>query len=413
MLTEKQIQAALRGCTKEITLNDKADGRGTGSLRLRIRPAPGGTTATWLAFWKQGKQRGSKTLGRYPDMSLADARGKYAAEVRPVLLAGKSPKVAAVAADRPTVENLFKQYVANLRKSGARTVDEIERVLLTGKFNAADGLGRHRLASEIEPGDVRQPLKAGSKRGALRSADVMRTFMASAFSWGIQSANDYTTDAAYDWGLKVNPVAAVPKDGRANKTRERNLAADEVRAVWLGAPDQTGDVLRLVIACGQRVMETIRVDGAEVDLAARVWNMPAHKTKGGKKPHTIPLPDQAVQIFARLIEEHGQGPLFPARTGAKGLRLGVASVSRSAARLACCRAFQARDLRRTWKSRAGDAGVDRFTRDLIQQHAQGDTGSKHYDRADYLPQMRAAMDKWQAWLAAVISDERHTQPLAA
>jgi hypothetical protein len=68
------------------------------------------------------------------------------------------------------------------------------------------------------------------------------------------------------------------------------------------------------------------------------------------------------------------------------------------ARLTVCKPFQPRDLRRTWKSRAHDAGVDRFTRDLIQQHAKGDTGSKNYDRADYLPQMRAAMTKWNDWL---------------
>ena len=65
--------------------------------------------------------------------------------------------------------------------------------------------------------------------------------------------------------------------------------------------------------------------------------------------------------------------------------------------------FQPRDLRRTWKSRAGDAGIDRFTRDLIQQHAQTDTGSKHYDRYDYLPQMREAMNKWEIWLRNAIA----------
>lgn len=64
--------------------------------------------------------------------------------------------------------------------------------------------------------------------------------------------------------------------------------------------------------------------------------------------------------------------------------------------------FQTRDLRRTWKSRAADAGVDRFTRDLIQQHAMGDTGSRHYDRADYLQQMRAAMTKWSDWLTVCL-----------
>ena len=68
--------------------------------------------------------------------------------------------------------------------------------------------------------------------------------------------------------------------------------------------------------------------------------------------------------------------------------------------------FTTRDLRRTWKSRAHDAGVDRFTRDLIQQHAKHDTGSTHYDWADYLPQMKEAMQRWNTWLTAAIAEPR-------
>ncbi|MNP22102.1 hypothetical protein D3C76_1147560 [compost metagenome] len=72
-------------------------------------------------------------------------------------------------------------------------------------------------------------------------------------------------------------------------------------------------------------------------------------------------------------------------------------------------AFQPRDLRRTWKSRSHDAGIDRFTRDLIQQHAKSDTGSKHYDRAVYLPQMRAAMKLWDAYLIKVLAGQPSEQ----
>jgi integrase len=64
--------------------------------------------------------------------------------------------------------------------------------------------------------------------------------------------------------------------------------------------------------------------------------------------------------------------------------------------------WQLRDLRRTWKSLAAAAGVDRFTRDLIQQHAMNDTGSRHYDRADYLPQKRAALKLWSDYLEKIL-----------
>jgi integrase len=410
MLTESKIKSAMRGCTKEQWLNDGATGRGGGSLCLRLRPSADGATATWTAKWKQGGVPATKQLGRYPDMTLAQAREKFREEVRPLLLAKKNPKTAAPAAHKPTVENLFKRYVDSLRAGGARSVDEIERVLLTGKFNAADALGRQRHPGDVDPTDVRHPLARLARAGSLRSADVQRTYMSAAFNWGLKSANDYTTENNFDWGIKQNPVAAVPKDARANKARDRNLSAKEVRVVWNAAPTETGDVLRLVIATGQRVLEVLRAEGRDLDLEGKVWRMPAEKTKGGKQPHDVPLTKHALEIFRRLIDWNGDGWLFPARAGAKGQIIGVTSVSQCAARIAGVNKFQPRDLRRTWKSRAGEAGVDRFTRDLIQQHARGDTGSKHYDRMDYMPQMRDGMTKWEAWLDAALNPSAANEP---
>lgn len=402
MLTKTQIDAAIRDCKGETTLNDGAAGRGGGSLKLRIRKTNSGPAAVWFVTWKKDGKRGSKQLGRYPEMSLADARGKFRDDIRPLVAASARPKAAIEQqAEAPTVENLFTRYVAHLKAREAGAAGHIEHVLLKGKYNAADALGRNTLAGDVTPTDVRAPLAAAAKRGALRTADILRTYMSSAFSWGMKSANDYTTECNYSWGITANPVAAVPRDPRANKTRERNLSAPEMAAVWASLTDEaSGEVARLVMLCGQRVQETVKVDGCEIDIKRALWNMPAHKTKGRKRPHTIPLPPQAVAIFKRLKSVHGDGPLFPARTGSKAQRMGFLAVTHHVASLTCCKPFQPRDLRRTWKSRAADAGLDRFTRDLIQQHARGDTGSRVYDHADYIPMMREAMKKWGDWFEA-------------
>jgi integrase len=413
MLTEKQIQAAMRTVTSETVLNDSAAGRGGGSLRLRIRKGTKGPNATWFAVWWAEKKQASKTLGRYPDTGLADARRKYEIEVRDVLLAGRDPNAVIVQAELPTVEKLFQGYIQALRDKGSVTADEYERQLLTGGFNAVDQLGRAKIAAAVEPADIAAALTIGMKRGARRTTDQQRTAMAAAFTWGMKSTNDYTIEHRIDWGLKYNPVSAVPRDQGANRVRERNLTADEVRHVWNSAPDQTGDVLRLVLATGQRVKECLTVEGCDVDLKARLWTIPAPKTKGRKTMHLVPLTAQAVALFETLIALEGSGWLFPSRAGAKGPIIGIPSVSRGASRMEGIAKFQPRDLRRTWKSRAGDAGIDRFTRDLIQQHARTDTGSKHYDRYDYLPQMREAMGKWEAWLDQVLADKELLADIAA
>jgi integrase len=409
MLTDREIRAALKAATTEATLTDGAAGRGTGALRLVIRPTARGVSALWFAAWKRDGKRHKLALGRYPDLSLQDARTKFADAVRPAITAGRNPRAAAPRAERPTVERLLQAYVENMRGAGRRSADEVERALLTGANAAADALGRDRLAAEIDPGDIAAVLADIAERGAIVQADRTRAYLSAAWNWGIKAANDYRAKARQDWGIRTNPVAAVPRDTSALRARDRALTAGEIRAVWLavGGPGfsaETRLAVRLLIACGQRVRETLRAQGQDFDLEAGTWRLPATTTKGGK-PHQVPLPALAI---AELRGAPRRGPLFPGRNDDDELMLdtSVAHALRRWAKTAKVAPFQTRDLRRTWKSRAADAGVDRFTRDLIQQHAQAqDTGSRVYDHADYMPQMRQAMLRWNAWLSRVIQSE--------
>lgn len=416
MITEKQIQAAIKAVTnrqqEEITLNDGQGGKGGGSLRLRIRPVQGGAAAIWLAFWKRDGKRQTKTIGRYPAISLSDAREKFHQDVRPLLLAGKSVRVQTNRVENPTVEAMFQGYVNNMKAKGKASYEEVERVLLKCDNCAADDLGRTRLAATVDADDVVEHISRYYRRGKKSAADKARSYIASAFTWAIQSARDYTDENRQDWGVKVNPVMEIPRDEEASNTRDRNLSEAEIRELWNAAradgdnfSQGTAACVRLIIACGQRVRETLRIEAEDIDLNAGLWNMPAHKTKMGIRPHTIPLPVQAVAVLRELIESNPKGYLFPARGKANQPIIHDSSVMQAIERWYKAtgnKPMQTRDLRRTWKSRTADAGIDRFIRDVIQQHSRGDTGSKSYDRADYLPQMREAMNKWGKYLAEII-----------
>lgn len=419
MLTDTKIKAAMKAVATEHTLRDKADGRGAGSLLLVVRRlADKSATATWYATVKRHGKRAKKTLGRYPELSLADARALMRSEISPALRKGQVLQ-RATGVGTPTVGRMFEAYVAGMRAKGRASADEVERMLLTCDGNAADHIGRDRLAADVTPADCIAWIATFYERGFRGAADKARAYLSAAFGWALKSANDYTAKTRADWGIRANPVAAIPKDAGARRTRDRNLQAGEIAALWYaeGMSVETLACIRLLLCCGQRVQETLRIDGSEVDLDRALWRMPAEKTKGGKRPHTIPLPALAVDVLRQLKELHGDGPLFPARSGSKGDRMEHQTIGHALARWRArpdvdVPAFQPRDLRRTWKSRAHDAGVDRFTRDLIQQHAQGDTGSKHYDRATYLPQMRAAMDAWNEWLLNVVAGEPELQRAA-
>lgn len=408
MLTDKTIKAAIAAVQTEVTLNDGAtNGRGAGTLLLVVRRlASGQVSAQWFAQWKRDGKRQKKQLGRYPETPLALARQMMATKLAPQIRSGKTPKVAS---DGPaTIARMFQGYADSMKAKGRASAGEVERALLKAQHNAADALGRNRLAADITADDVVEFVAKFYSRGHRGAADKARSYIASAFTWAIQSTNDYTNKNRQDWGLKRNPAADLPKDAGAIGTRDRNLSAGEIRALWYatGFSVETMACVRLLISCGQRVQETLRIEGSEVDLLEMVWRMPAHKTKGGIRPHTIPLPKQALQPLADLIALHGMGPLFPSRAGSKAALIQHQSINQAIGRWVAASgaaAFQTRDIRRTWKSRTHDAGIDRFTRDLIQQHAKHDTGSKNYDRADYLPQMREAMAKWSVWLENVLA----------
>jgi integrase len=308
-----------------------------------------------------------------------------------------------------TVENMFKAYVANMREKGKVSAVEVERALLLSQNSAATALGRDRPANEVQPHEVVAYAAKFFRKGFRASADKARSYIASAYAWAMSSANDYTSSQRFDWQVTINPAANIAKDSNATKCRDRNLEIEEIRALWEATESGNGGFslevaacIKMMISCGQRVQETLRIDGSEIDLVNGLWNMPKEKTKGRKHPHTIPLPRQAISVLAELKDRHGDGPLFKGYRGEGTIR--YASVNNAIAvwlkGQPHLEKFQTRDLRRTWKSRSHDAGIDRFTRDLIQQHAKSDTGSKHYDRANYLPQMTEAMNKWADWLDA-------------
>lgn len=62
-----------------------------------------------------------------------------------------------------------------------------------------------------------------------------------------------------------------------------------------------------------------------------------------------------------------------------------------------------RDLRRTWKTLAGKAGVPKEIRDRIQNHALQDVSSKSYDRWNYMPEKRAGIARWDKFVRAMLS----------
>jgi integrase len=402
-LTDGEIRQALkrveRACKQE-TLTD-GEGRGTGRLVLILKPMPTRVTAEWMAQqWRNGKRTKSK-LGAYPAMPLAQAREIFKRDFAEIIQRGSSIKIAGDT--RPgTVADLFEAYVNHLRESNKSSWPEAEK----GLNKIADLLGRNRLAREIAPDDVLGVIRPIYERGKKAMADHVRSYIRSAYSWGIKSEHDYRSTSPRRFKLVHNPAAGIPTEPKVTGTRW----LDEEEFVrlyrWLECPDTPihppyARAVRILMLTGQRVEEIARLHVDQWDAAERIidWS----KTKNGQ-PHAIPVPEIAADLI-ETIKPNEHGWFFPsAKDPSKPVSHGTlyAFMWRQRER-EVIPVVTNRDLRRTWKTLAGKAGVSKEIRDRLQNHTLQDVSSKSYDRWNYMPEKRAGMKKWNSFVTALLA----------
>jgi integrase len=401
-LTDATIRHALKRVEKsrkQETLSD-GEGRGTGRLVLFLRPMPKRVLAEWMAQqWRDGRRTKCK-IGSYPALSLADARAIFHRDFLEAILKRRSIKVVADA--RPgTVADLFDGYVQSLKAVGKPSWSDVEQTL--GK--AANILGRNLLARDISPQDVLGVLRPIYERGKPAMADHMRSYIRSAYSWGLKSELDYRSTSPRRFKLTSNPAADIPTEAKVPGTRWLDEEEFVQLYRWLECPDAPVHppytrAVRILMLTGQRVEEIAQLHVDQWDAKDRIidWS----KTKNSR-PHAIPVPALAADLIDSIVPNE-YGWFFPsAKDASKPVRAGTlySFIWRQRDR-GVIPIVTNRDLRRTWKTLAGKAGISKEIRDRIQNHALHDVSSKNYDRWTYMPEKRIAMDKWNEFASGLL-----------
>lgn len=405
-LTDGEIRRALKQVEttgKQLSLVD-GEGHGTGRLVLVMKPMPTRVTADWMAQQWRDEKRLKKKLGSYPSMPLNKAREIFNRDFAELIQKGRSIKIAGDT--RPgTVADLFEAYVAYLKEGGKPSWKEAEK----GLNKIADTLGRNRPARDVEPDEITAIIRPIYERGKRSMADHVRSYIRSAFSWGLKSEHDYRSTATRRFRLTYNPAAGIPTEPKTIGTRW--LSEEEfVRLYrWLECPDTPVHpsyprAVQIIMLTGQRVEEIARLHVDQWDARERIidWT----KTKN-LQPHAVPVPSLAAELIESIIpNEHGW--FFPsAKDPSKPVSHGTlySFVWRQRDRGVIPHATN-RDLRRTFKTLAGKAGIPKEIRDRLQNHALQDVSSKHYDRWNYMVEKRAGMAKWDKFVRAMLAKKR-------
>lgn len=345
-----------------------------------VRVSPGGTKTFTVMH---SKDRRRVTIGRYPILSLADARSiakKLLAEVTLEKRTGRSPSISLSKA----LELYLTTHCGKNNRESTRK--ETERLLHRHfapmfKEGLLETVSTHDLARIIDgllstPGEANHAFAA--IRGFLRWATRRRY-------------------------ISHSPCEGMRLPARA-KTRERVLTDEELTAVFrtarqVGYP--FGTIVQVLILTAQRRGEIARLRWDYINEDECVIALPASVTKNNRA-HVFPYGDMCAEVLS-AIPKIDEVYLFPARGNPEQTFSGWSKAKRSFDALCPIAPWTLHDLRRTAATNLAAFGTPPHVTERLLNHASGTVSgvAAIYNRHAYMDEMRKALRAWERQLNSI------------
>ena len=395
---------------------------------LEIRAARAGTKSWRLHYTRRsdGKRR-AVTLGRYPAVSLKEARTK-------------ARMLQASIEDVETrADPAARRRELRIAESFADLTDEwLERHARPNKVAraVADDLSmlrRHILphlgplkVKQIRKRDVVQMLdRVANTPDARRNREALRPMshrpnrvfelVRAIFRWAV--SRDL---------IETDPTSGLTPPIKKERPRERDLSHDEICRLWrvlsqaptsrsqrrsgdLPIAKSTALTIKLALVTGQRIGEVVGINKTELQLEDPdpIWTLPTDRSKNSLA-NRVPLSPLAIDLIQEAHRlSKGSEWLFPNPRK-------VGSINAHAPTRALARArpmiglddFRIHDLRRTAATGMAKLGIAPHTISLILNHASARSSSitsKVYVQYSYDREKREALNAWSDRLAAIVS----------
>jgi len=407
-LTDRQIRSLKPRDGKPYDIKDTE----VSGLRVRVMGS-GQRTFVLLARFPSSPHPTRRALGSYGELTLAEAREK-ASHWRKLIARGVDPQIqeqrdkqAALRQQRTTFAAVAEDFIKD-KLPGERKGREVE-LEIRREFLPRWG---KRPISEITAQDVRDVVKAAKDRGAPYQAHNLLVLARRMFSWAIDQ---------HAFGLEASPCDRLKPKAIIGKKlfRTRILSDHELRLFWravgrLGYP--YGPLFRTLALTGQRKSEVAQARWPEIDLAKKLWTIPAQRMKADA-PHLVPLSDDVVAILRSLPTFKSGDHVFSTTFGVKPVNGFSKAKARLDKRMLCTHRAFARlrrlplqpqigpwvihDIRRTMRTGLSALPVPDLVRELVIAHTKPGL-HKVYDQHAYLDEKRRALDLWAARLRSIV-----------
>lgn len=333
------------------------------------------------------------TLGRFPDLTLAQARDKIP-QLRQLLKDGKDPivelkRIAAptgatlddcvheflgrhVARLRPNTQNLYK-YSLKRHATGAFNFP-VEEVTIREWYNYFDQIEDQY--TEITAQDILVRLKTCLrfciKRNIISSSELLMI---------------------------------APKDvGKASEVGDRVVMPEEIRTIWSALDKSkcyptTKNAIKLATLTAARLGEIRHMEICDIDLDKKLWTIPKEKSKT-KKKFVRPLAPEAFKIIKWQIETFGGFTSFVFPSGSYKRHISpqtINKLSRAVVKNELMDPWSCHDFRRSLSTILSSKKVELHVTEKMLGHSLGGILAV-YNKHDWLDEQREAYELWEKLL---------------
>jgi integrase len=344
-----------------------------------VRLSQGGTRSFFLIH---GANRHRITIGRYPIISLSDAR-REAKRLLAEFTLGKTRSVPITFED---AKNRFLEE--SEQRNRPRTTKDYQRLL-----------DRHFRFDKTSLSEITQ-------HGIMTRIDRLGDTPSE------QNHAFVTARVFFRWAARHRYIDRSPLEGlalpAASRPRDRILTDAELGAVYRHArayPYPYGPIVSLLILTGQRRGEIAALKWNWINREEKSIALPSEATRNGRA-HVFPYGATVAKILDRLPEigDH----LFPAtRAHVRGQPTTIFN-GWSKGKVAFDKAlriepYTLHDLRRTFSSGLAALAAPIHVTEKLLNHASGTRSGVAgiYDRHSHIDELRDALDRWEDHIHAI------------
>jgi len=289
-LTDSQIKRLKPSDTCTPSRPDKySDGN---NLRLWVRSTG---SKVWVCDYKYADKRQSLTIGKYPAMSLADARQRNQ-QIKDLIAQGINPKqdkkrLQADTDGTKTFDALAQRWHKDRKPHIAPTTHSRDYSQYQRDIKPTIG---HLNIDEITAPDILDIGKAVEARGA---TDMARR--------AIRQTGQIFKQAIREGLITHNPANDLTEALQPHKVKHHSrITSQQLPKLLQDIDAYGGDVLVKLgfwFMCYTfvRTQELRLMEWSEVDYKAKIWRIPAEKMKMDR-PHLVPLAPQTMKILQEI-----------------------------------------------------------------------------------------------------------------